>query len=58
MGKILIEVTAFGIRHSSVLRTDASAEEFMEKCCLLAEAVSYEPLLIREALVTVKEKFE
>lgn len=58
MGKILIEVTAFGIRHSSILRSDATAEEFMEKCYLLAAAVSYDPSLIREALLTVKEKFE
>lgn len=58
MGKITIEVTAFGIRHSSVLKSDASAEEFIEKCYLLAAAVSYDPSLIREALVTIKEKFE
>lgn len=58
MGKITIEVTAFGIRHSSVLRSDATAEEFIEKCYLLAAAISYDSSLIREALVTVKEKFE
>lgn len=58
MGNILIEVRAFGIRHSSVLRSDATAEEFIEKCCLLAEAVSYDPSLIRKALLNVKEKFE
>jgi len=58
MGKIKIEVTAFGIRHSSVLRSDASAEEFIEKCYLLAAAISYDPSLIREAFLTVKEKFD
>lgn len=58
MGKILIEVTAFGIRHSSVLRSDATAEEFMDKCYLLAESVSYDPSLIREALLNIKQKYE
>jgi len=58
MGKIKIEVTAFGIRHSSVLRSDASAEDFIEICYLLATAVSYDPLLIREALIATKKKFE
>lgn len=58
MGKIKIEVTAFGIRHSSVLRYDATPEEFIEKCYLLAEAVGYDHVLIREALLTTKKKLE
>lgn len=55
---IIIEVTAFGIKHSAILRSDATAEEFIEKCYLLAMAVSYDPKLIRETLLVVKEKFE
>jgi hypothetical protein len=58
MGKIKIEVTAFGIRHSSILSTEATAEEFIEKCYLLAKAISYDPRLVREALAIVKTKFE
>lgn len=30
MGKIKIEVTAFGIRHSSILSTATTAEKFVE----------------------------
>lgn len=57
MGKIKIEVTAFGIHHSSILSSEATAEEFIEKCYLLAEAISYDPRLIREALQSVKNKY-
>lgn len=58
MGKIKIEVTAFGIKHSAIINSDATAEEFIEKCYLLAEAISYDPRLIREALAVVKKRFE
>ena len=58
MEKITIEVTAFGIQHSSFLKSDAMAEEFIEKCYLLAEAVGYDPNLIRKALLTTKERYE
>lgn len=58
MGKIKIEVTAFGISHSSILSSEATAEEFIEKCYLLAEAISYDSKLVREALAVVKKKFE
>jgi len=58
MEKILIEVTAFGIRHSSVLKSDATAEEFIENCCSMAEAIGFNPKLVREALRIIEEKFE
>jgi len=56
--RITLEVTAFGIKHSVILRSDASANEFIERCVLLAEAIRYPPQLVREALTTVREKFE
>lgn len=57
MSKILIEVTAFEIKHTVVLESDAKAEEFIEKCFFIAGALGYDSLLTIEAMSKTINKY-